>query len=183
MNFWIWSSDRLQYFDNERWITLTSENSGLSKNESIFGVYVDGSDRVWVGSSQGVSMVAVKNALTISPNRAWQHRNSLFLQSNLGWMSWSIPAVFAFLSLAVIVDTLPAVLMAFALGLLVMVVFGLRQDSAYGYVQILPGMGAALAGMIGGLIGGAIDRLRSRAGKLKRLWSFILAVNSFERER
>ena len=44
-------------------------------------------------------------------------------------------------------------------------------------------MGAALAGMIGGLIGGAIDRLRSRAGKLKRLWSFILAVNSFERER
>ena len=177
---WAWSDDRVQLLEAGKWFTLTEANSAILAH-SIFEVAVDGQDRLWVASRSGVQMATVQDAILLGKKIVREHQRLLFLEEWMEeWMggtNWFLPVVLAMLWLAAYLDMLPGVLLALVIGLLTFILTG-PPDASYHPGTFRPNLVVfvTLAGMIGGLLGGWLDRNRLNQGGSKSHLNYILAI-------
>jgi hypothetical protein len=170
---WTWAGGKVQLLQGDKWKILTTENSGLEGG--VFGLVVDHQDRVWVGTTEGVSMAAFQDAQPLPEKNVQQHRTMLLLEDQLSGMNWFLPTIFGLLWIATYFNMLPGVLIALALGALGLLGFGeplIGQGMNSSYLN--PGVVATYSGILGGMIGGLIDKGRG-ASKRSR-WSIALAI-------
>lgn len=173
---WAWSDDRVQLLEEGKWITLTEANSAIPAH-SIFGVAVDGQDQVWIASTDGVQMAAAQDARPLPEKIVREHQRLLFLEEWMGVTNLFLPVVLAMLWLAAYLNVLPGVLLALVIGLLTIIPFG-PPDASYHPGTFRPNLVVfvTLAGMIGGLLGGWLDRNRLNQGGSKSHLNYILAI-------
>jgi hypothetical protein len=173
---WAWDLHNVYILDGSDWTLLTSENGGVA-GEWIFGVMMDDSDRVWIGSSGGVSVAALPDAKPLPGLVVSGHRAVLYIKSWLEKGYWFFPAIVAALWLATHFNALPGVVLAVAVGLTVIgagVAIDVVNKSAYGML-VYVGAIVTIGGMIGGFVGGLIDRRKKIAGFTTR-WGLEMAV-------
>jgi ligand-binding sensor domain-containing protein len=169
---WTWGMDKVQLLHDDAWMILTTENSGFDGR--VFGLVVDRQDRVWVGTTEGVTMAALQDAQPLPEKIVQQERTRLLLQERLGGMDWFLPSIFGVLWIAAFLNVLPGALIALALGALALLGFG-GPLIGQGYSQYLnPGVVATYGGMLGGILGGLIDKRRRAPGRSR--WAFVLGI-------
>jgi hypothetical protein len=157
---WLWQRDSVHLLEEGTWISLTENNSGLSRG--IYGVIVDDLDRLWIASTGGVSMIPVNDIESIRDE-------TVNLYKRMNGTNWFLPSVLILLWLAIYLNSLPGVLIAAVVGMLLTYLFGApyMEQPGYSYYVINPGVFVTMGGMAGGLLGGKIDKNKNI------VWAFL----------
>ena len=179
---WLWQYDSVHFLENGTWTSFTEEDSGFAERDyygsGVFGVIVDDRDRLWIASSGGVSMIPVKDAKPLPDESVNRNRNiESFLYATKG-VNWFLPSTLILLWLAVFLNVWPGVLLAFGLGVFATLGCGPPQIvfTGYNYSTLNPGVLTTFSGMVGGLVGGQIDKTHVTEGNAALRWNYILAV-------
>jgi hypothetical protein len=155
----------VRFLDEGSWTTLTPGNSGISGEEgfgAVFGVVVDKQDRVWIGSSQGVSIAQVEEIQPLSEREALAHQARVKVREVVQAVWWAVPGIFGFLWLGTVLSVLPGVALAAVLGGAVLLLVGVEP------LWVIPGVMGLCLGMLCGLVFGLLDKQRKAAGTTRR---------------
>jgi len=171
---WIGTYYGMSVFDGDTWSTYTPENSGLV-DDRVRAIAFDEQGRAWFGTKYGVSILQ-SNELTPIPQAIIVLR-SYSVSPDLNWF---LPLLFIGLWLAILLNTLPGVLVGLALGLGSLVLLGGHPtwDGMDCPTVVHPGVFAMIGGMIAGIIGGLAGRMRRPIKKdtLEVGWGIGLAI-------
>jgi hypothetical protein len=173
---WLWQHDSVHMLNDGTWISFTVENSGLSEIDDavggIFGVVVDEQNQLWVASSGGVTMIPVEDSKPLPDEIVRTNRT----MQSLG-INWFLASVLMLLWVAVYFNIWPGVLVAVVIGILVTNWIGapIEGPGDYGIYELNPGVLVTFGGMVGGSIGGQIDKGREADGASNQNMNFVLA--------
>jgi ligand-binding sensor domain-containing protein len=161
---WAWNLRGVQILDRDQWILLTPENSGIA-GDWAFGVIIEEGDRVWIGSSGGVSLAALSQVRPLPQIVVSWHRTVSYLETWVVGMAWFFPTVILLLWLATYFNLLPGVLGAVVLGLICIGVgvgaIGPGNNDGDRLI-VYAGVGGTFIGILCGIIGGLENRYRKR---------------------
>ncbi len=175
---WTWDSDRVQVLDGSAWIVFTSENSDLLPNSIVFGLAVDALDQVWIGSGDSVSMIPFEQTRPIPQEMVNAHRQRLILEERIRGWNWFLPSILTVMWLVTYFNMLPGVLIGLGLGLLSLAPFGplmLHIGWTGSTLIVNPGVVGTFGGMLGGIVGGRIDKKRGAQGLTRRAVGLAIA--------
>lgn len=175
---WLGTWGGLKLFEGGQFLTYDRQNSGLPDN-MIDHLVIDSLGRIWLGTDHGEHTLSVFDPADHPPLSVSDVNTRGFLYSPLA-VRFLLVLMGGFW-IAAALRVWPGVLLATAVGVLSLIPSLSATEGPYGGVYgmslgvraLNPGVYATVAGLVGGILGGLLDK---RAHRPKPKWGLILAV-------
>ncbi|HRQ37834.1 MAG TPA: hypothetical protein PLD25_07960 [Chloroflexota bacterium] len=186
---WVWNRESVKYLNGKERVTFTPENSGIVGSGTyaigpfIHEVLIDNLDRVWVSSSIGISVGAIKDIQPLTEEDVSNNVQAVTSTNRLQGKVWLIPLLLALLWFALYFNMPRSIVLALTLGLVLSIFMGpvKVEEPFYGDIisYINPLFTASLVGIVFGYVCGLIVWLGGSQKNSETIWDIIVTIIGF----